>query len=128
MENVQFKLSYPAAFHAQTAAEAAVILHRLVKHRIDDITRVELWTHAYGLSYLDRTGPLKNFAERDHCLQYIISIALIFGNITRRITKMMAADPRIDALRAKTIVREDTRYSSGFVKSRAGARTRTPYA
>jgi len=119
MENVQFKLSYPAAFHAQTAAEAAVILHGLVKHRIDDIARVELWTHAYGLSYLDRTGPLKNFAERDHCLQYIISIALIFGNITTKdYEDDAAADPRIDALRAKTIVREDTRYSSGFVDPR----------
>ena len=116
MENVQFKLAYAAAFHAQTAAEAAIKLHPQVKDRIRDIAKVELWTHHYAMGYLNRTGPLSHFAERDHCLQYIAAIGLIFGGLTAGdYEDRVAADPRIDAMRVKMVVREDKRYTRGFL-------------
>lgn len=116
VENVQFKISYPAAFHAQTAAEAAIRLHAGVKDRIDQIEKVELWTYGYAFGILNKTGPLANFADRDHCLQYVAAIGLIFGRLTAGdYEDDVAADPRIDVLRAKTVVYEDKRYSSGFL-------------
>lgn len=116
MENVQFKLAYPAAFHAQTAAEAAIRLHPLVHGRLDAIARVELWSHAYGLGILNKTGPLQNAADRDHCLQYIVAIGLIYGRLAAAdYEDLVAADPRIDALRAKMSVHEDRRYTAGFL-------------
>jgi 2-methylcitrate dehydratase len=116
VENVQFKISFPAAFHAQTAAEAAIRLHHEVKDRIDEIEKVELWTYGYAFGILNKTGPLANFADRDHCLQYVAAIGLIFGRLTAGdYEDHVAADSRIDALRAKTVVHEDQRYSSGFL-------------
>lgn len=116
VENVQFKISYPAAFHAQTAAEAAIRLHAEVGDRIDQIGKVELWTYDYAMGILNKTGPLANFADRDHCLQYVVAIGLIFGRLTAAdYEDDIAADPRIDALRAKTEVHEDRRYSAGFL-------------
>jgi 2-methylcitrate dehydratase len=115
IENVQFKVSYPAAFHAQTAAEAAIRLHREVRHRIEDIASVQLWSHAYGLAILDKAGPLQNFADRDHCLQYVVAIGLLHGQLLPGdYEDGVAADPRIDALRSKMIVREDEAYTRGF--------------
>jgi 2-methylcitrate dehydratase len=116
VENVQFKISYPAAFHAQTAAEAAIRLHAEVKDRTGEIDKVELWTYGYAYGILNKTGPLANFADRDHCLQYVAAIGLIFGRLTAEdYEDHVAADPRIDPLRAKTVVYEDKRYSSGFL-------------
>ena len=116
VENVQFKISYPAAFHAQTAAEAAIRLHAAVQDRIDQIEKVELWTYGYAFGILNKTGPLANFADRDHCLQYVAAIGLIFGRLTAEdYEDHIAADPRIDPLRAKTVVYEDKRYSAGFL-------------
>lgn len=116
VENVQFKISFPAAFHAQTAAEAAIRLHQEVKDRIEEIDKVELWTYGYAFGILNKTGPLANFADRDHCLQYVAAIGLIFGRLTAAdYEDHIAADPRIDRLRAKTVVHEDQRYSSGFL-------------
>jgi len=116
VENVQFKISYPAAFHAQTAAEAAIRLHTEVGDRIEQIEKVELWTYGYAFGILNKTGPLANFADRDHCLQYVAAIGLIYGRLTAEdYEDHIAADPRIDPLRAKTVVHEDPRYSSGFL-------------
>jgi 2-methylcitrate dehydratase len=115
MENVQFKVSYPAAFHAQTAAEAAIRLHGEVRARLGDIARIELWSHGYGLAILDRSGPLANVADRDHCLQYIAAVGLVHGRLLPTdYEDEVAADPRIDALRGKMAVHEDPRYTRDF--------------
>ncbi|HKB58093.1 MAG TPA: bifunctional 2-methylcitrate dehydratase/aconitate hydratase, partial [Lacunisphaera sp.] len=102
MEQVLFKISFPAEFHAQTAVECAMQLHPLVKKRLDQIQRVELTTHESAIRIIDKTGPLHNPADRDHCLQYMTAIGLIFGALTAdHYEDKVAADPRIDALRAK---------------------------
>ena len=85
IENVQFKIAYPAQRHSQTAAECAVRLHPLVKDRLNDIERVELTTHKPALLKIVVDGPLPNFAARDHCLQYVVAVGLIFGDITTEI-------------------------------------------
>ena len=112
MENVLFKISFPAEFHAQTAVECAVKLHPQVKNRLDQIERVELTTHESAIRIIDKSGPLHNPADRDHCLQYMTAIGLIFGHLTaEHYEDKVAADPRIDALRAKMLVTEDNAYS-----------------
>ena len=124
MENVQFKIAVPAAFHLQTAAEAAIRLHSSVKHRLEDILKVDLWAHQHTVNYLSRSGPLRNYADRDHCLQYIAAIGMIFGNVVAQdYTDRVASDPRIDRLRAKMAVREDKAFSRGFIdpKKRSNA-------
>ncbi len=116
MENVLFKISFPAEFHAQTAVECAVQLHPLVKNRLADITRVELTTHESAIRIIDKSGPLNNPADRDHCLQYMTAIGLIHGNLTAAdYEDQVAADPRIDALRAKMVVTEDKQYSRDYL-------------
>jgi 2-methylcitrate dehydratase len=118
MENVLYKISYPAGIHAQTAAEAAIRLHAGVRERLDEIDRVELWSHAYGISILDKKGPLRNAADRDHCLQYIAAIGLIHGRlIATDYEDAVAADPRIDALRDKMVVVEEPRYTREFLEA-----------
>ncbi len=115
IENVQFKLAYPAAFHAQTAAEAAIALHPQVCKRLHEIRRVELWTHEYAKALLDRNGALRNVAERDHSLQYIAAVGLITGDLTPTdYTDVRAADPRIDRLRAAMTLAVDPRFTRGF--------------
>ena len=115
VENALFKISYPAALHAQTAIEAAIRLHPLVRDRLGEIRKVELWTHETCILMIDKEGPLRNFADRDHCLQYMAAIGLIFGGLTARdYEDAFAADPRIDALRAKMVVREERRYSRDY--------------
>ena len=115
IENVQFKIAYPAQRHSQTAAECAVRLHPLVKDRLDDIARVELTTHKPALLKIVVDGPLPNFAARDHCLQYVVAIGLIFGDITTSSYEdAFAADPRIDRLRAQMVVREDKTYTRDY--------------
>ncbi len=117
MENVLFKISYPAEFHAQTAVEAAVRLHPLVKDRLDQIERVAIHTHESAIRIIDKKGPLHNPADRDHCLQYMTAIGLIFGDLTADHYEDDAArDPRIDALRAKMEVREEPRYSREYLE------------
>jgi 2-methylcitrate dehydratase len=115
MENVLFKLSYPAEFHAQTAVEAAVALHQDIINRLDDIESVVLTTHESAIRIISKEGALHNPADRDHCLQYMVAIGLLFGGLTAdHYEDDVAKDPRIDALRAKMIVQEDKRYSDDY--------------
>ena len=117
MENVLFKISFPAEFHAQTAVECAVHLHPSVRGRLDDIERVEITTHESAIRIIDKAGPLHNPADRDHCLQYMTAIGLIFGELTAdHYEDAVAADPRIDALRAKMVVQEDPRYTREYLE------------
>ncbi|MEO7199930.1 MAG: bifunctional 2-methylcitrate dehydratase/aconitate hydratase [Dokdonella sp.] len=116
MENVLFKISYPAEFHAQTAVECAMQLHEQVAGRIDQIERVELETQQAGVRIIDKTGPLHNYADRDHCLQYMVAVPLIFGRLLASdYEDAVAADPRIDALRARTVVRENPQFSADYM-------------
>jgi 2-methylcitrate dehydratase len=116
MENILFKISFPAEFHAQTAVECAFKLHAQVKGRLDAIDRVELATHESAVRIIDKSGPLHNPADRDHCLQYMTAIGLIFGELTAdHYEDTVAKDPRIDALRAKMIVEENRTYSRDYL-------------
>jgi 2-methylcitrate dehydratase len=116
MENILFKIAFPAEFHAQTAVEGAMALHPLVRDRLDEIARVELTTHESAIRIIDKTGPLHNPADRDHCLQYMTAIGLIFGKLTaEHYENDVAADPRIDALRAKMTVAENKQYSRDYL-------------
>ena len=116
MEQILFKISFPAEFHAQTAVECAMKLHPLVKGRLDAIERVELTTHESAIRIIDKSGPLNNPADRDHCLQYMTAIGLIFGALTAdHYEDRVAADPRIDALRARMTVSEDKSYSKDYL-------------
>ncbi len=116
MEQILFKISFPAEFHAQTAVECAVRLHPLVRDRLDQIGRIELTTHESAIRIIDKTGPLHNPADRDHCLQYMTAIGLIFGGLTAdHYEDRIAADPRIDPLRAKMTVTEDPQYSRDYL-------------
>jgi 2-methylcitrate dehydratase len=117
MEHVLFKISFPAEFHAQTAAEAALQLHRLVIDRFDDIERVELTTQESAVRIISKTGPLHNPADRDHSLQYIVAIPLLFGRLTADdYEDAVAKDPRIDVLRDKMTVKEDVRYTAEYLE------------
>jgi 2-methylcitrate dehydratase len=116
MEQILFKISFPAEFHAQTAVECALKLHPLVRERLDAIERVELTTHESAIRIIDKTGPLNNPADRDHCLQYMTAIGLIFGELTAdHYEDRVATDPRIDALRAKMKVTESKQYSRDYL-------------
>ena len=115
MENVLFKISYPAEFHAQTAVEAAMTLHPAVVDRIADIERVVIETQEPGVRIIDKTGPLANPADRDHCIQYMVAIPLIFGRLgAADYEDAVARDPRIDALRAKMQVRENPQFTTEY--------------
>jgi len=116
MENVLFKVSFPAEFHAQTAAECAMILHPQVKDSIEDIERIIITTHESAIRIIDKTGPLNNPADRDHCIQYMTAVPLIFGRLTADdYEDSVAADPRIDVLRAKMEVIESKQYSIDYL-------------
>jgi len=115
MENVLFKISYPAEFHAQTAVECAMRLHPQVIGRLQEIERIEIETQEAGARIIDKTGPLSNYADRDHCIQYMVAVPLIFGRLTAEdYTDAVAADPRIDALRAKMTVRENPQFTKDY--------------
>jgi 2-methylcitrate dehydratase len=115
MENVLFKISYPAEFHAQTAVEAAMRLHPKVADRLAAIERIVIETQEPGVRIIDKTGPLANPADRDHCLQYMVAIPLIFGRLTAAdYEDEVARDPRIDALRAKMQVRENPTFTEEY--------------
>src|ERR1700726_530115 len=115
MENVLFKISYPAEFHAQTAVEAAMTLHPQVRDRLADIERIVIETQEPGVRIIDKVGPLANPADRDHCLQYMVAVPLIFGRLTAAdYEDGVAADARIDALRAKMQVRENPTFTQEY--------------
>jgi 2-methylcitrate dehydratase len=115
MENVLFKISFPAEFHAQTAAECAMQLHPLVKDRIPDIKRIRIRTHEAAIRIIDKKGPLSNPADRDHCIQYMVAVPLIFGRLTAGdYEDGVAKDPRIDALRAKMVCVEDRKFTRDY--------------
>ncbi|TXK79109.1 bifunctional 2-methylcitrate dehydratase/aconitate hydratase [Paenibacillus sp. N3.4] len=115
MENVLFKISYPAEFHAQTAVECAIRLHPELQGRWEDIDRIVLTTHESAIRIIDKKGPLHNPADRDHCLQYMVAIGLIFGELTAdHYEDAIASDPRIDALRDKMMTEEDPRYTREY--------------
>ena len=115
MENVLFKISYPAEFHSQTAVEAAMTLHAKVADRIDEIEKVVIETQEAGVRIIDKTGPLDNPADRDHCIQYMVAVPLIFGRLTAAdYEDDVAADPRIDELRDKMQVKENQQFTKDY--------------
>ncbi len=115
MENILFKISFPAEFHAQTAAEAAMTLHPLVKDRINEIKSIRIRTHEAAIRIIDKKGPLNNPADRDHCIQYMVAIPLLFGRLTAAdYEDEVARDPRIDALRKKMACKEDKRFTRDY--------------
>jgi 2-methylcitrate dehydratase len=115
MENVLFKISFPAEFHAQTAVECALKLHPQVAGRLDRIARIVVETQEAGVRIIDKTGPLANPADRDHCLQYMVAIPLIHGRLTAEdYEDAVASDPRVDALRTKMEVRENPQFTQDY--------------
>src|SRR5690349_16154476 len=115
MENVLFKISFPAEFHAQTAVEAAIQLHPEVVKRLADIKKIDIVTHESALRIIDKKGPLNNPADRDHCIQYMAAVPLIFGRLTAAdYEDAVARDPRIDALRDKMECVEDPQFTKDY--------------
>jgi 2-methylcitrate dehydratase len=118
MENVLFKISYPAEFHAQTAVEAAMALHDRLKgmgRSIDDIEKIVIRTHEACIRIIDKKGPLANPADRDHCVQYMVAVPLIFGRLTAKdYEDDVASDPRIDRLREKITCIEDPQFTLDY--------------
>lgn len=116
IENILFKISFPAEFHAQTAAECAIQLYPKVKDKWDTIESVTISTQESAIRIIDKTGPLHNPADRDHCLQYIVAVGLLYGGLTSdHYQDEIAQDPRIDALRQKMTVVENKQYSRDYL-------------
>ncbi len=116
MENVLFKISFPAEFHAQTAVECAMTLHPLVRDRLADIKKIVIRTHESAIRIIDKKGPLSNPADRDHCIQYMVAVPLIHGRLTAAdYEDSIANDPRIDKLRATMECVEDKAFSSDYL-------------
>jgi 2-methylcitrate dehydratase len=116
MENVLFKISFPAEFHGQTAVECAMQLYPVVKSKLDQIEKIEITTQESAIRIIDKKGPLHNPADRDHCIQYMVAIGLIFGRLTAaHYEDSVAADPRIDALRDKMICIENRQYTKDYL-------------
>ena len=115
MENILFKISYPAEFHAQTAVEAGMTLHPQVQDRLDDIEKVVIETQEPGVRIIDKTGPLDNPADRDHCIQYMVAVPMILGRLTAAdYEDGVAGDPRIDVLREKMQVVENEQFTKDY--------------
>ncbi len=116
MENVLFKISFPAEFHSQTAVEAAVQLHPQVCDKLEEISKIEVTTHESAIRIISKSGPLANPADRDHCLQYMIAVPLITGDLIAENyeNQYHQNDPRIDILREKMQITEDKRYSDEY--------------
>jgi len=115
MENVLFKISFPAEFHSQTAVECAMQLHPIVKNRISEIRKIRIRTHEAAIRIIDKKGPLHNPADRDHCIQYMVAVPLLFGRLTSAdYEDEVAADPRIDELRKKIVCVEDKRFTRDY--------------
>ena len=116
MEHVLFKISFPAEFHAQTAVECAMQLHPRVRDRLADVRRITIRTHESAIRIIDKQGPLANPADRDHCIQYMVAVALIFGRLTAAdYEDGVAADPRIDALRERMACVEDPAFTRDYL-------------
>jgi len=115
MEHILFKISFPAEFHAQTAVECAMQLHPLVKDRLDQIARIELRTQEPAIRIISKTGPLHNPADRDHCIQYMVAVPLIYGFLTADCYEDdFARDPRLDALRDRMTISEDPQFTQDY--------------
>jgi 2-methylcitrate dehydratase len=118
MENVLFKISFPAEFHSQTGVEAAMTIYHQMQaagKTSDDIAKVTIRTHEACIRIIDKKGPLNNPADRDHCIQYMVAVPFIFGRLTARdYEEDIAADPRIDALREKIVCVEDPGYTAAY--------------
>lgn len=119
MEQILFKISFPAEFHSQTAAEAAVRLHPEVKDRLHDIEKIVIHTHESAIRIISKSGPLNNPADRDHCLQYMTAVPLAFGNLVAEHyeNEFHAANPIIDELRGKMEIIEDPRYTREYLEA-----------
>jgi 2-methylcitrate dehydratase len=122
MENVLFKISFPAEFHAQTAVECALTLHEKERDKLDtiekiaQIDRIVITTHESAIRIIDKTGPLNNPADRDHCIQYMVAIGLLKGNLTAQdYEDKMAQDPRVDLLREKMVCQENKKYTKDYL-------------
>ncbi|MEK6245598.1 MAG: bifunctional 2-methylcitrate dehydratase/aconitate hydratase [Pseudomonadota bacterium] len=115
MENVLFKISFPAEFHSQTAVECAMQLHPIVKDRIAGIKKIKIRTHEAAIRIIDKKGPLNNPADRDHCIQYMIAVPLIFGRLTAAdYEDGVASDIRVDQLRSKIFCVEDKKFTRDY--------------
>jgi len=118
MENVLFKISFPAEFHSQTAVECAMDIHRLLAQKgksAEDIKQITIRTHEACIRIIDKKGPLDNPADRDHCIQYMVAVPILFGRLTAGdYEDEIAADPRIDALRDKIVCVEDTTFTRDY--------------
>jgi len=118
MENVLFKISFPAEFHAQTAVEAAMTIHHRLKaldRTADDIAHIRIRTHEAAVRIIDKKGPLANPADRDHCIQYMVAVPLLYGRLTAAdYEDSVAADPRIDRLRETMDVQEDRQFTRDY--------------
>lgn len=119
MENVLFKISFPAEFHAQTACEAAVTLHPLVKDRLHDIEKIVITTHESAIRIISKQGKLANAADRDHCIQYMTAVPLAFGTLVAEQYEddFHAQHPIIDELREKMLIVEDPRYTREYLEA-----------
>lgn len=118
MENVLFKISFPAEFHAQTAVECALKLHNEVKDRLDSIEKIIITTQESGHRIINKVGKLDNPADRDHCIQYMVAVPLVFGRLTAEdYEDSVASDARIDALREKMVVEVDERYTREYLEA-----------
>jgi 2-methylcitrate dehydratase len=119
MEHVLFKISFPAEFHAQTAAECAMTVFQQMKSRgktAEDIAKIRIRTHEAAIRIIDKKGPLNNPADRDHCIQYMVAVPLLFGRLTAGdYEDAIASDPRIDALRKKIVCVEDKRFTRDYL-------------
>lgn len=116
MENILFKIAFPAEFHAQTAAEAAIKLYPEVKNRLNAIDKISIQTQESAMRIINKQGPLHNPADRDHCLQYIVAIGLLFGELTaEHYENKIAQDPRIDLLRQKMYLTENAEFSRSYL-------------
>jgi len=116
MENILLKIAFPAEFHAQTAVECAIHLHKQLKNRIQDIEKIVIQTQESAVRIINKTGPLYNYADRDHSLQYMVSAALLHGNLKPEYyNDEFANDPRIDQLREKMEVVENKSYSKDYL-------------
>ncbi len=116
MENILFKISFPAEFHAQTAVEAGISLHEKYRDKLDKISSIEVETQEPAVRIISKTGPLHNYADRDHCLQYMIAIALIYGEVeAKHYQDEIASNPMIDSLREKMIISENPKFSRDYL-------------
>ena len=117
MENILFKISFPAEFHAQTAVECAVLLYPEIKDKLDKIKRIEVTTHESALRIIDKTGALDNPADRDHCMQYMLAVSMIKGDLVADFYEdsFHQQNPLIDELRNKMVLKEDKKYSKDYL-------------